>query len=51
MKTLILRGLDKTNKVDEIDHRYNLKGEGEEGIYLIDGIIVRIARIKSKKNI
>ena len=26
-----------------------MKGDGEEGIYLIDGIIVRVARIKSKK--
>ena len=50
VRTLILRGLDKANKVDEIDHRYNLKGEGEEGIYLMDGIIVRVARIKTKKN-
>jgi len=26
-----------------------LKGEGEDGIYLEDGIILRVARIKGKK--
>ena len=49
MKQLIHKGLENTNTVDEIDHRYNLKGEGEEGIYLLDGIIIRVAKVKTKR--
>lgn len=50
VKELVHGGLDNAKPVDEIDHRYNLKGDGEEGIYLVEGIVIRVARIKTKKN-
>lgn len=46
---MIYQGLESIKKIDEIDHRFTLKGDGEEGIFLVEGIIIRIARIKSKK--
>ena len=44
-----MKGLENTNMVDEIDHRYNLKGDGEEGIYLVEGVVIRVAKVKGKK--
>lgn len=44
-----MKGLGNANMVDEIDHRYNLKGDGEEGIYLVEGIVIRVAKVKGKK--
>jgi hypothetical protein len=49
VKKLILGGLENSKCIDEIDHRYNLKGNGEDGIYLEEGIIIRVARVKSKR--
>lgn len=49
VKDMIYQGLESIKKIDEIDHRFTLKGDGEEGIFLVEGIIIRIARIKSKK--
>lgn len=49
VKKLIYEGLENAKCIDEIDHRYNLKGNGEDGIYLEEGIIIRVARVKSKK--
>jgi hypothetical protein len=46
---MVHRGFENIKSVDEIDHRYNLKGDGEEGIFLVEGIIIRVARLKSKK--
>lgn len=37
-------------EIDRIDHRYELRGEGELGIYLIDGIILRVAKVKRVKD-
>jgi len=48
VKELINGGLHNAKCIDEIDHRYNLKKDSEEGIYLIEGIIIRVARVKSK---
>lgn len=39
----------QTKEIDKIDHRYDMKGEGELGIYLIDGIIIRVARVRKGK--
>jgi hypothetical protein len=35
-----------TKEIDNINHRFIQKGKGELGIYLIDGIIIRVARVK-----
>lgn len=32
--------------LEDIDYRSNMKNQGEDGIYLIDGIIMRVAKIK-----
>jgi hypothetical protein len=32
-------------EIDKINHRYALKGEGELGIYMIDGVIIRVAKV------
>jgi hypothetical protein len=49
VKKLILAGLENSKCIDEIDHRYNLKGNGEDGIFLEDGIIIRVATVKGKR--
>ena len=49
VKRLIITGLENNRCIDEIDHRYNLKGNGEDGIFLEEGIIVRVARVKAKR--
>lgn len=52
VKKLILSGLENSKEIDEIDHRYNMKNVGEDGIYLVDGIVIRLAKVKgdSSKN-
>jgi hypothetical protein len=32
-------------EIDKINHIYSMKGVGELGIYLIDGIIIRVAKV------
>ena len=35
----------KVPEIDSVDYRYASKGVGEIGIYLLDGIIIRVAKI------
>lgn len=50
VQDIIEKGIENVKGIDEIDYRYNLKNHGEEGIFFVDGIIVRIAKIKVKKD-
>ena len=40
----------KIKEIDSVDYRYSNKGSGEIGIYLIDGVIVRVAKVYEVKS-
>lgn len=46
VKKMIISNFTAYKGLEDIDYRSNMKNDGEEGIYLIDGIIVRFAKVK-----
>lgn len=45
----IVREKIKAKEIDTLDFRYTMKRNSEMGIYLIDGIIIRIAKVVKEK--